>query len=307
MHPDHLVRALRRSSDLRDGDRGGVGRQDRVRGGDVIQTREDVLLDLHLLHRGFHHERRIRDVFHTRRALDTPEDLGRLALGELALLDEALEALLDRAEAALERILVHVDELHDRVVAREGLGDAIAHRAGADHGEQRRCSDKPDAGSFEGPHFTALVCRLQKHRSVREPFDFGRCADALRREAPAACVAERFFDNLARRDGDADIQEAGFRLDADNRRVIAEIFSVVGREALKPPPDLIAQVTPCFGGERLDPVQSQFGRQQQIHRRVPPVPSRDPLSHRFNQVLEIRRAMHGFAPVLPAAEGALDQ
>ncbi len=197
-----------------------------------------------------------------------------------------------------------------RCLRLKPVGNALTFqhgRAGSDHGEQRRCSDKSDAGSFEGPHFTALVCRLQKHRSMREPFDFGRCADALRREAPAACVAERFFDNLARGDGDADIQEAGFRLDADNRRVIAEIFSVVGREALKPPPDLIAQVTPRFGGERLDPVQSQFGRQQQIHRRVPPVPSRDPLSHRFNQVLEIRRAMHGFAPVLPAAEGALDQ
>ena len=65
-----------------------------------------------------------------------PSAASRSAGGQLALLDELAEALLDRAARAIERRLRDVDEPHLEPGLREHLGDAVAHRPRADDADR---------------------------------------------------------------------------------------------------------------------------------------------------------------------------
>ena len=52
--------------------------------------------------------------------------------GDVVLLDHRLQRLADVGERALQRFLGDVVEAHIDAVQREGEGDAVAHRPGAD-------------------------------------------------------------------------------------------------------------------------------------------------------------------------------
>ncbi len=106
----------------------------RLRG--LVERAEDLGLDRRILRRGFHHEVGLGRVGgEVRRARDPRERLDLLLLGDLLFLDLAAEVLLDLREARVEPALVYVDE--GDVVAGEGedVGDAVAHRPGADDGD----------------------------------------------------------------------------------------------------------------------------------------------------------------------------
>src|ERR1044072_5618597 len=63
------------------------------------------------------------------------QDSRPLRVAHRALLDLALQILLDRLESAAERILGDVDQHRIPSVLREDVRDAVAHRTGAHHGD----------------------------------------------------------------------------------------------------------------------------------------------------------------------------
>ncbi|MGX1117076.1 hypothetical protein RKD37_002439 [Streptomyces ambofaciens] len=120
---------------LRDGERGGVRREDGVRGRDRLDLREDLLLDAHLLEDGLDDEVRVRE------ALGLVQDAGHqglqaigLVLVDTALAEQLVDLGVDVAHTLVDPLLVDVgqDDRHLQA-AQEEQRELRGHQAGADH------------------------------------------------------------------------------------------------------------------------------------------------------------------------------
>ena len=116
------------------------------------------------------------EVIVGRGALDAAHDRRLVGRGELVLLDEPVEASAHRGEAAIDRRLRHVD--HHRLDAhcRARLGNAVAHRAGADDAHALDCHDSACQESKREPGIMPSLRRRSRRR---------------RQDAAAACASPR--------------------------------------------------------------------------------------------------------------------
>ena len=105
MHADD---ALGLHGGARDGgheQRRGVGREHALVRDDLLgQAREQLVLDLQALGRGFDHELAGREVLERGRGLEPPGRVGGLRCAQAAALDAALELGPDPAKTPLERV-----------------------------------------------------------------------------------------------------------------------------------------------------------------------------------------------------------
>jgi hypothetical protein len=130
---DDPLRPVDDLGDVRDGERGGVRRQDGPLRCHLVEVREDVVLEVEVLGGGLDDDVGVRDGrLEVRRGLDAVQHVGGRLL-EAALLGELLQGPLDVLVAALDE--VRLDVLHRDVVARDGhhLRDAVSHAPRAEH------------------------------------------------------------------------------------------------------------------------------------------------------------------------------
>jgi hypothetical protein len=136
VHADDTLGSGRRSGDLGHRERGGVGREDRIRPADPVELREDRALGLELLHDRLDHQVAAGEHFKLCGDGEPCDCSVALSLFELPLLDLAGEEMADPACCRLGELGSHLAS--DRVVAsldRE-LRDPGTHRAEADHADR---------------------------------------------------------------------------------------------------------------------------------------------------------------------------
>src|SRR5215470_10892175 len=112
---------------------GGVGSEERVRRADAVELAEGLVLHRLILGDGLDDEVAALEILQMRRAA---EPAHRLVLGprlDLRLGHQALEALLDPAQALVEEGLVCFDHDGGEARLRRHLGDAGAHEPATDH------------------------------------------------------------------------------------------------------------------------------------------------------------------------------
>jgi hypothetical protein len=149
--------------ELRDRDRGRVGREDRVDAAEEVRLSEELDLELQTLGYGLDDEvraaRRRLEVGHEMHARLRGRGVG---LGDAPLLHRLAEHRLDRRAGGFERTRVDVEENGLESRDRGEIGDAAAHRAGAedrslaDHGGE---SIKGAIGAFTLNRSTAQQLR----------------------------------------------------------------------------------------------------------------------------------------------------
>src|SRR6185295_4363778 len=125
------VGAPRHDRHLRDGERRGVGGEDRGGRAEPVQDLVDLALGLEVLHHRLDDDVGGRELVERRGSLEPAEDL-RLLLGrDLALLDALGEERLDPPEALPQEVVAHL--AHHDLVSRLGtdLGDPGAHEPAA--------------------------------------------------------------------------------------------------------------------------------------------------------------------------------
>src|SRR5882724_358032 len=143
VHADHAVRPLGGGGDLVHVQRGGVGGEHCPRLADLVDLREDFLLDRHLLEDSLDHDVGVGDLAPVGGAGDQPHALLDVLHGEPAAGRGRLVVLPHHAEAAVERVLGHLDDRHRDARVGEVHRDATAHGAGPEH---RRLLDLPALG-----------------------------------------------------------------------------------------------------------------------------------------------------------------
>ena len=157
---DHLLRPRGRRGDLVDVQRRGVGGQNGIGPGDLVDLGEDLLLQLHLLKDRLDHDVGFGEPLVGQGRLDHRQALGHLLVRQPALPDAGLIVLADGCQSAVEGRLV--DFLEQDRDARVGVGhrDAAPHRPRADDGRpldgQGRGlpGEAGDLGHFRSPKKT---------------------------------------------------------------------------------------------------------------------------------------------------------
>src|SRR5204863_501813 len=101
----------------------------------LVERAEDFALGFEVLRDGFDDEARPGEFAQLGRRLDAGDDRALLVLLQTPLVHVALEAALNRADAATQELLA--DVAHDDLVARARghLRDAVAHRPRADNSD----------------------------------------------------------------------------------------------------------------------------------------------------------------------------
>jgi hypothetical protein len=89
---------------------------------------------------------------------------------ELALLDLGLVVLADRGHAAVQRLLLHLEDRHRDAGVEEVHGDAAAHGAGADDGH---LGDRAQRACLSGTSGILLAARSPK-KAWRSALRLGR-------------------------------------------------------------------------------------------------------------------------------------
>ncbi|MCY1231944.1 hypothetical protein D9M72_444110 [compost metagenome] len=133
MHADHVLRTVGERGDLVDVERRGVRGQDGALLGDAVEFLEDLFLDADFFEHRFDDEVGVLQVVVAQRGAQKRHALLVLVLLELALLDLGFVVLLDGGNAAVERLLLHLEDLDGDARVQEVHRDAAAHGAGADH------------------------------------------------------------------------------------------------------------------------------------------------------------------------------
>src|SRR4029077_16148691 len=131
MHADEPIGPLGGRGHPRDGDRGGVAGEDRFRPADAVETFEQVALRLEVLGDRLAHQMRPASRLERCGGVQPGERLVALWGFELALLDEALESLLDVVDAAVDEVVVDLADRYVESMADRRLRDPRAHQAGA--------------------------------------------------------------------------------------------------------------------------------------------------------------------------------
>ena len=131
MHPDQgAAQAL---ADLGDGQGRGVGGENALGLADLVQLAEGGLLHAHVLKGGLHDQVAVGAQVLLQARGDGGHDAVGLGLVHLALFHQLGIALLDLGLAAVGPLLLDVAQGHGPAALGEGLGDALAHGACADH------------------------------------------------------------------------------------------------------------------------------------------------------------------------------
>ncbi len=133
MHPDDAVGAGGRRAQRRDRNRGGVRGHNRVHLRDDVELREQRTFRLDVFDNRLHEEVSICQELQRRRHRQAAQRLVALDGPERALLDKFAQALGDRHSGAIEHRHLEVDQVDGESGLGEDLGDAMAHRARADH------------------------------------------------------------------------------------------------------------------------------------------------------------------------------
>src|ERR1700730_12732893 len=131
MHADEAIGPLGDRRHPRDGDRGGVAGEDRLRPADAVEAFEEVALRLEVLGDSLDHEVGPARRLKRRRRVQPGQRLVALCGFELAFLDETLESLLDVLDAAVDEGVVDLADRHVEAMADRRLRDPRAHQAGA--------------------------------------------------------------------------------------------------------------------------------------------------------------------------------
>ncbi len=134
VHPDHLLGPPGARRDLGDGDRAGVGREDRAGRGDAIELLEDRELHRRVLARRLYNEVGAGGGIQRGPRLHPGEDLPRSFRRDGALLHLAVEIAADRCGGLVQRARGAVHQRYLPAVLGEDVGDAVPHGAGADDG-----------------------------------------------------------------------------------------------------------------------------------------------------------------------------
>ena len=140
---------------------------------DAVELAEHVLLHIHVLEDRFDDEIAIREILELERAFEERHALLDVVHRETAALCAALVVLANDVEAAIERILLRLDDRHGDADIGEVHGNAAAHRAGADDAD---LPDRDDRRVFRHignlPHLSlgeehiALRRRLRRRSSA---------------------------------------------------------------------------------------------------------------------------------------------
>jgi hypothetical protein len=149
MEPHEPFRPVGAAGKARDGNRRGVGGQDRL----GFQMRQQVLEDRRLhrfaFGRRLDHEVGRSHVGQLQCGANAAHRLRFRVLGDLAAPDLPAEVLLDQRDRAVERLLADVG--HDDVIARQraDMRDAVAHLARPDDADRLDLHNRPFA--YAGP------------------------------------------------------------------------------------------------------------------------------------------------------------
>ncbi len=149
MQADDILRAAREFGDLIQIQRGGIRGQDRSRLHHGIQVLENLALDLHVLeHRldaQIHAAK--RGIFQRRR--DQRQAPFEAGLVERALAQCTLVIAADIGKAAIEGVLLGLQQHHGQAGIDQAHGDAAPHGAGADHADFADGSHRRVIGHIE--------------------------------------------------------------------------------------------------------------------------------------------------------------
>ena len=139
VHTDQ--RTAQALADLGDGQRGGVGSEDALGLADLIQLAESGLLDLHILKSSLNDQVAVCAQIFLQARGDGCNDRVSLFLGDLALSNQLLVALLDLCQAVLSPLLLDVAQSNGVALNLcKCLCDALAHSASADNTDLHRKS-----------------------------------------------------------------------------------------------------------------------------------------------------------------------
>ena len=133
MHADEAVRPLGSGGQLRGGDGGGVGGKNGLRLHDGIQLPEEVLLDAHVLHNGFHHQVRVRRLAHVGGKGDPGGDGVGLLPRFPPLLHLPGKGRLQPLLPLPDELIADIPDHHIVALGREDLGDVQTHVACAEY------------------------------------------------------------------------------------------------------------------------------------------------------------------------------
>ena len=135
VHADETVGALGERGERRDGDRRGVSGEDHFGAENVVGFLEDGALDFEFLGDGFDNEIGAGNGGHAGDGLQAGENGGAAGFRDFALLDFAVEIFADGFEGGIEKAPVNIAQNDVVAGAREDVGDAVAHSAGAEDGD----------------------------------------------------------------------------------------------------------------------------------------------------------------------------
>ena len=127
MQAHHILRALGEGSNLVQVQRGGVGGQNCPRLHHCVQRFEHRLLHAQLFKHGLNHQIRIVEVVVTQRGGKQGHALLVLVGFEFAFFDLGLVVFANRGNAAIQRLLLHLQHLDGDARVQEIHGDPTAH------------------------------------------------------------------------------------------------------------------------------------------------------------------------------------
>ena len=176
---DDRLWALRGTRDFIDVEIRGVRRKDRALLHDAVELAEHILLHIHVLEDGLDHEVAIGEILELERRCKKRHPLVDVRSRDSSALRRALVVLAYDPEAAIERLLLHLDDRHRNAGVGEVHRDTAAHRAGADDADLldrdrrrilRNVRNLPDL-AFSEKHI-ALSCRLRALHELGEELVF---------------------------------------------------------------------------------------------------------------------------------------
>ena len=129
----HIGRPLGESGNPVHIQRGGVRSQNRTGFGDRIERLEHLLLDPDLLEHRFDDQIAVRQRLHRQGRREQGHACIELVLAEFALLQRALVVAAQGGDAAVQRLLLLLDDGDGNAGVEKIHADAAAHGAGADH------------------------------------------------------------------------------------------------------------------------------------------------------------------------------